>query len=116
MVRLGQLFQLLGICSMKTVACLPDVKGTGDAPVGERVNGVLVVRFILYCTGWQWLGQVNRALLKNVDFFMEGYSAQCAFWVVRWPCSQKAVAAKTLSHGKTILLRLFFLCSFRKKI
>ena len=59
---------------MKTVACLPDVKGTGDAPVGERVNGVLVVRFILYCTGWQWLGQVNRALLKNVDFFMESYS------------------------------------------
>ena len=78
MVRLGQLFQLLGICSMKTVACLPDVKGTGDAPVGERVNGVLVVRFILYCTGWQWLGQVNRALLKNVDFFMEGYSGGLA--------------------------------------
>ena len=74
MVRLGQLFQFLGICSMKTVACLADVKGTGDAPVGERVNEVLVVRFILYCTGWQWLGQVNRALLKNVDFFMEGYS------------------------------------------
>ena len=63
---------------MKTVACLPDVKGTGDAPVGERVNGVLVVRFILYCTGWQWLGQVNRALLKNVDFFMEGYSGGLA--------------------------------------
>ena len=35
---------------MKTVACLADVKGTGDAPVGERVNEVLVVRFILYCT------------------------------------------------------------------
>ena len=60
--------------NMKTVACLADVKGTGDAPVGERVNEVLVVRFILYCTGWQWLGQVNRALLKNVDFFMEGFS------------------------------------------
>ena len=78
MVRLGQLFQLLGICSMKTVACLADVKGTGDAPVGEQVNEVLVVRLILYCTAtairWQWLGQVNRALLKNVDFFMEGYS------------------------------------------
>ena len=74
MVRLGQLFQFLRICSMKTVACLADVKGTGDAPVGERVNEVLVVRFILYCTGWQWLGQVNRALLKNVDFFMKGYT------------------------------------------
>ena len=58
MVRLGQLFQFLRICSMKTVACLAGVKGTGDAPVGERVNEVLVVRFILYCTAtairWQW--------------------------------------------------------------
>ena len=67
---------------MKTVACLADVKGTRDAPVGERVNEVLVVRFILYCTAtairWQWSGQVNRARLKNVDFFMEGYSgARC---------------------------------------
>ena len=53
MVRLGQLFQLLGICSMKTVACLADVKGTGDAPIGEQVNEVLVVRFILYCTSVQ---------------------------------------------------------------
>ena len=35
---------------MKTVACLADVKGTGDALVGERVNEVLVVRYILYCT------------------------------------------------------------------
>ena len=77
-VRLGQLFRFLGICSVKTVACLADVKGTGDASVGERVNEVLVVRYILYCTAtairWQWSGQVNRALLKNVDFFMEGYS------------------------------------------
>ena len=31
-------------------------------------------------------------------------------------CSILAVAVKTLSHGKTILLRLFFLCSFRKKL
>ena len=78
MVRLGQLFPFLRICSMKTVAGLADVKVTDDAPVGERVNKVLVVRLILYCTDttirWQWSGQVNRALLKNVDFFMEGYS------------------------------------------
>ena len=41
--------------------------------------------------------------------------AQCAFWVVRWPSSQMAIAIKTLSHGKTIVLRLFFLYCFRKK-
>ena len=43
------------------------------------------------------------------------YNAQCAFWVVRWPCGQMAIAVKTLSHGKTIVLRLFFLYCFRKK-
>ena len=42
-------------------------------------------------------------------------TAQCAFWVVRWPCGQMAIAVKTLSHGKTIVLRLFFLYCFRKK-
>ena len=77
-VRLCQLFWFLRICSVKTMACLTDVKGTGDAPLGEQVNEVLVVRYILYCTAaairWQWSGQVNRALLKNVDFFMEGCS------------------------------------------
>ena len=41
------------------------------------------------------------------------YNAQ--FWVVRWPSSQMAIAIKTLSHGKTIVLRLFFLYCFRKK-
>ena len=35
-----------------------------------------------------------------------------AVWVVRWPCSILAIAVKILSHGKTIFLRLFFLCSF----
>ena len=42
-------------------------------------------------------------------------TAQYAFWVVRWPSSQMAIAIKTLSHGKTIVLRLFFLYCFRKK-
>ena len=42
-------------------------------------------------------------------------SAQCAFRVVRWLSSQMAIAIKTLSHGKTIVLRLFFLYCFRKK-
>ena len=47
---------------------------------------------------------------------LEKYTtAQCAFWVVRWPCGQMAIAVKTLSHGKTIVLRLFFLYCFRKK-
>ena len=39
-------------------------------------------------------------------------SAQCAAWGVRWPCSILAIAVKTLSYGKTIFLRRFFLCSF----
>ena len=42
-------------------------------------------------------------------------TAQCAFGVVRWPSGQMAIAVKTLSHGKTIVLRLFFLYCFRKK-
>ena len=41
--------------------------------------------------------------------------AQCAFWVVQWPSSQMAIAIKTLSQGKTLFLRQFFLYCFRKK-
>ena len=43
------------------------------------------------------------------------HNAQFAVWVVQWPCGILALAIKTLSHGKAIFLRLFFLCSFRKK-
>ena len=42
-------------------------------------------------------------------------TAQCADCTVQWPCGILAIAVKTLSHGKKIFLRLFFLCSFRKK-
>ena len=42
-------------------------------------------------------------------------NAQCAFWVVWWPCGQKLKSKNTLSDGKKIFLRLFFLCCFRKK-
>ena len=42
-------------------------------------------------------------------------SAQCAFCQVRWPCGQKLKSKNTLSDGKKIFLRLFFLCCFRKK-
>ena len=41
--------------------------------------------------------------------------AQCAVCIVRCPCGISAIAVKTPSHGKTIFLRLFFLCSFMKK-
>ena len=41
--------------------------------------------------------------------------AQCAFWVLRWPCGQKLKSKNTLSDGKKIFLRPFFLCCFRKK-
>ena len=43
------------------------------------------------------------------------YTAQCAFWVVRWPCGQMTVAVKTHSHGKIKVLRLFFLNCFRTR-
>ena len=42
-------------------------------------------------------------------------TAQCAFWVLRWPCGQKLKSKNPLSDGKKIFLRLFFLCCFRKK-
>ena len=41
--------------------------------------------------------------------------AQCAFCQVQWPCGQKLKSKNTLSDGKKIFLRLFFLCCFRKK-
>ena len=53
--------------------------------------------------------------ISSLKSHMLVHSAQCAFWVVRWPSSQIAIAVKTLSHGKTIVLRLFFLYSFKKK-
>ena len=51
----------------------------------------------------------TRAMNDKMD------NAPCALWAVRWPCSILAIAVKTLFHGKTIFLRLFFLCCFRKK-
>ena len=42
-------------------------------------------------------------------------NAQCAFCQVRWPCGQKLKSKNTLSDGKKIFLRPFFLCCFRKK-
>ena len=48
-------------------------------------------------------------------WYLSQMDPKCAVWAVRWPCGIFAIAVKTLSHGKTIFLRLFFLCSFRKK-
>ena len=48
-------------------------------------------------------------------WFHYPFIAQCTLWAVRWLSSILAIAVKTLSHGKTIFLRLFFLCCFRKK-
>ena len=42
-------------------------------------------------------------------------NAQCAFCQVGWPCGQKLKSKNTLSDGKKIFLRPFFLCCFRKK-
>jgi len=52
-----------------------------------------------------------------LDFFALAVTstAQCAFCQVRWPCGQKLKSKNTLSDGKKIFLRLFFLCCFRKK-
>ena len=57
----------------------------------------------------------SRKSMLAISSVQHIHSAQCAFWVVRWPSSQMAIAVKTLSHGKTIVLRLFFLYCFRKK-
>ena len=57
----------------------------------------------------------SRKSMLAISSVQHIHSAQCAFWVVRWPSSQMAIAIKTLSHGKTIVLRLFFLYCFRKK-
>ena len=66
-----------------------------------------------------WRGDANILVFKfeyrTLHWQCPLSTAQCAFWVVRWPCGQMAVAVKTLSHGKTIVLRLFFLYCFRKK-
>ena len=59
---------------------------------------------------------LGQSLCKNTILWIQVMSsAQCAVWVVQRPCDILAVAVKTLSQGKTIFLRLFFLCSFRKK-
>ena len=68
------------------------------------------------------LGQSRPTVLwcKNVtsptggSTYLTSY-AQCAFWVLRWPCGQKLKSKNTLSDGKKIFLRLFFLCCLRKK-
>ena len=41
--------------------------------------------------------------------------AQGAVWAVRWPCSILAIAVKTLSYGKTIFFRLFFLWCLKEE-
>ena len=43
------------------------------------------------------------------------HNAQCAVWAIRWPGGVLTIAVRTLSNGKTIFLRLFFLCSFRER-
>ena len=57
--------------------------------------------------------------LDSVEMYTWWYTftctAQCAFCQVRWPCGQKLKSKNTLSDGKKIFLRLFFLCCFRKK-
>ena len=36
------------------------------------------------------------------------HSAQCAFWVVRWPCGQKLKSKSTLSDGKKMFFEAIF--------
>ena len=71
--------------------------------------------------GWtsgQCPNSKQKFLYRRTVFFLWGpssVSARCAVFTVRWPCGILAIAVRTLSHRKTIFLRLFFLCSFRKK-
>jgi len=61
---------------------------------------------------------LHSAVMHNeVDIvrLLLDHTAQCAFCQVRWPCGQKLKSKNTLSDGKKIFLRLFFLCCFRKK-
>ena len=53
---------------------------------------------------------LSRIAYKSCYRQTESHSAQCAFWVVRWPCGQKLKSKNTLSDGKKIFLSLFFLC------
>ena len=61
---------------------------------------------------WLWRG---LHLARHLFTLWTDHNAQCAFWVLRWPCGQKLKSKNTLSDGKKIFLRLFFLCCFRKK-
>ena len=90
----------------------------GDLPNEGLRSYIATVNDILYLVG----GESSDLILEwdpvEEEWLEAGHlstSAQCAFWVVRWPSSQMAIAIKTLSHGKTIVLRLFFLYCFRKK-
>ena len=56
---------------------------------------------VILSTIWHVLGNSIKA------FQCRCYTAQCAFWVVRWPCGQKLKSENTLSDGKKIFLRLF---------
>ena len=55
---------------------------------------------------------LSRKVSENTYYYV-GLSptlhAQCAVCTVQWPCGNSAIAVKTLSHGKKIVLRLFFL-------
>ena len=64
-------------------------------------------------SGFQYPQLIN--IFGLLYIFGNIYSAQCAVCTVQWPCGILAIAVKTLFHGKTIFLRLFFLYSFRKK-
>ena len=71
--------------------------------VPERGVVVIVVLVVLVGRGW-WCWW-RRAV----------HIAQCAVLAERWLCGILVIAVKTFSLGKTIFLRLLFLCCFRKK-
>ena len=47
-------------------------------------------------------------VVAQADIWRDYYTAQCAFWVLRWPCGQKLKSKNTLSDGKKNIFEAIF--------
>ena len=79
---------------------------------------LLIDLLCLLKTNRIWIGDTTMREV-NWEFFCSIVKIRMVMGhtvsAVRWPRGILAIVVKTLSHGKTIFLRLFFLCSVRKK-
>ena len=64
----------------------------------------------------------NKKNMHNVQMHCSGPNAQCAVWVVRWPCSQngpvcyRAILCSPCSRYRAITMHLCQLQGYRKRI